>query len=81
MTEARARLDEVIEEALSGNSEERVNAQMIKGNAASVLLDVARDADLLVPGSRGLGAFKELLLGSVSDRCVRHASCSVAVIR
>ena len=81
MAEARAKLDEVIEEALSGNSEERVNAQMIKGSAASVLLNVAHDADLLVVGSRGLGAFKELLLGSVSERCVRHGSCPVAVIR
>ena len=60
MAEARARLDEVIEEALSGNSEVRINAQMIKGSAASVLLNVARDTDLLVVGSRGLGAFKEL---------------------
>jgi nucleotide-binding universal stress UspA family protein len=48
MAEARERLDEVIEEALSDTSEERVHAQMIRGSAASVLLNVARDADLLV---------------------------------
>ena len=46
-----------------------------------MLINVARDADLLVVGSRGSGTFKELLLGSVSDRCVRHASCPVAVVR
>jgi nucleotide-binding universal stress UspA family protein len=46
-----------------------------------VLLDVAHDADLLVVGSRGLGAFKDLLLGSVSEHCVRHANCPVIVVR
>ncbi len=81
MAEARARLDEVIGEVLSDNAEERVHAQMIKGSAAPVLINVARDADLLVVGSRGLGTFKELLLGSVSERCMRHASCPVAVVR
>jgi nucleotide-binding universal stress UspA family protein len=81
MAEARDKLDELIEEVLSDTSDERVHAQMIRGGAASVLINVARDADLLVVGSRSLGTFKELLLGSVSERCVRHASCPVAVVR
>ena len=52
-----------------------------EGPSAEVLLDVARDADLLVVGSRGLGGFKSALLGSVSMACVLHAACPVLVFR
>ncbi|HSJ43103.1 MAG TPA: universal stress protein [Euzebyales bacterium] len=47
---------------------------------AGALLHHARDADLLVLGSRGLGGFPGLLLGSVSQQVVTHASVPVAVI-
>jgi nucleotide-binding universal stress UspA family protein len=47
---------------------------------AEALLDVSRDADLLVVGSRGRGGFSELLLGSVSHAVVLHAVCPVVVI-
>lgn len=49
--------------------------------AAHALLDVARGADLLVVGSRGRGTFRGLLLGSVSQQCVHHATCPVVVVR
>jgi nucleotide-binding universal stress UspA family protein len=48
--------------------------------AAQVLVDVSKDADLLVVGSRGLGAFKEFALGSVSHDCARHAQCPLVII-
>jgi nucleotide-binding universal stress UspA family protein len=48
---------------------------------AKVLRDLARSADLLVVGSRGLGAIRGRLLGSVSQQCVLHAPCSVLVVR
>jgi nucleotide-binding universal stress UspA family protein len=52
-----------------------------EGNAAQVLLDSARGADLLVVGSRGYGGFTEALLGSVSQHCVHHAVCPVVITR
>ncbi|MDP3973124.1 MAG: universal stress protein [Candidatus Nanopelagicales bacterium] len=38
-------------------------------------------ADLIVVGSRGLGGFRGVLLGSVSQRCVSHAQCPVVIVR
>jgi nucleotide-binding universal stress UspA family protein len=38
-------------------------------------------AGLVVVGSRGLGALRRVLIGSVSDSVVRHAQCSVLVVR
>ncbi len=52
-----------------------------EGTPAYVLIDAARDADLLVVGSRGLGGFRGLLVGSVGQHCLTHAPCSVAVVR
>lgn len=52
-----------------------------EGPAASVLLDEAREAALLVVGSRGHGGFKGLLLGSVSQQCVSHSPVPVVVVQ
>lgn len=48
--------------------------------AAELLVDVGKDAELLVVGSRGLGHFKELALGSVSQDCARRAQCPLVII-
>ena len=78
--QARVKLDEVIGDALPNIDPQRVIARVIRGSAVRVLLDAARDAELLVVGSRGRGAMAELLLGSVSEHCVRHAVCPVVVV-
>jgi nucleotide-binding universal stress UspA family protein len=58
-----------------------VNQIVVEGNPAQVLLDAAKDADLLVVGNRGHGAFIDALIGSVSVRCLHHASCPVVIVR
>ncbi|HEY1331817.1 MAG TPA: universal stress protein [Actinomycetota bacterium] len=58
-----------------------IETNVVEGNAAEMLLRASRDADLLVVGSRGLGGFRELLLGSVSQHCAHHATCPVVIVR
>lgn len=41
----------------------------------------SKQIDLIVMGSRGLTPFEGYMLGSVSDKIVRHAGCPVTVVR
>lgn len=48
---------------------------------ATALLDQARNAQLVVVGSRGRGAFASLVLGSVGNALLHRSPCPVAVVR
>jgi nucleotide-binding universal stress UspA family protein len=69
----------VVPEGFAGYSI-HVRTWVAHGQAGPVLVDAAKEADVLVVGTRGLGAVRTLLLGSVSSYCVHHADCPVVVI-
>jgi nucleotide-binding universal stress UspA family protein len=58
-----------------------VEAMIHSGAAGPVLLAEAENAHLMVVGSRGLGGFTGLLLGSVSSQLAAHSPCSVIITR
>jgi nucleotide-binding universal stress UspA family protein len=74
-------LAEEIAETVDPASSVRVSQQVVEGNAAEALMDLAAGADLLVLGSRGHGGFAGALLGSVSQHCAHHAPCPLVIIR
>ena len=55
-------------------------ALSVQGQPADVLLEQGAHAMLIVVGRRGLGGFGSLLLGSVSQQVVQHATCPVVVV-
>lgn len=57
-----------------------VETRAVQGHPAEVLTEAATGAQLLVVGNRGHGAFAGMLLGSVSQHCVQHATCPVVVV-
>jgi nucleotide-binding universal stress UspA family protein len=71
-------LDAAIDEVDAGGVS--IEPELVQGGAAQALLDAAKDADLLVVGSRGLGGFGGLLLGSVSQQVSHHARCPVVIV-
>jgi nucleotide-binding universal stress UspA family protein len=76
---ARTSIDRALE-SVGPPDDVAVEIRIAQGQPAAVLVAQAGPADVLVVGSRGLGGFRELLLGSVSQACVHHAPCPVIVV-
>ena len=56
---------------------------VMEGEVKACILEYAEDwkPDLIVLGSHSRKGFERLLLGSVSDAILRHANCSVRIVR
>ena len=81
--ELEAAKNEVFDAALrraGGPGDVEIRRTVRAGGPAQTLCEVAQGADLLVVGARGLGGFRGLLLGSVSQQVIAHSPCPVAII-
>ena len=60
-----------------------IHTVLIEGDPASKIIGYSEmeKFDIIIMGSRGMGKFKELILGSVSNKILHHAKCSVMVVR
>jgi nucleotide-binding universal stress UspA family protein len=72
------------------DGEEKVKAEEVQvetllkeGHIVQEIVNVAKEGnfDLIVIGGRGISKIRELLLGSVTDGVIHHASCPVLVIK
>jgi len=74
----------VLDDALEvlGESNFKINQELLDGPEPDSILSYAKkkQADLIIMGTRGMGALKGLLLGSVSRKVIHLASCPVMVI-
>jgi nucleotide-binding universal stress UspA family protein len=56
---------------------------VLKGNPAERIVDFAEEqnVDMIIVGAHGMGGFERLVIGSVSEKVVRHAKVPVLVVR
>lgn len=80
--ELRQRIFYVIEK-IAAEADIPLEIKVVYGDPAEELIKFAirQEVDVIVIGSTGKGFLKRKLLGSVSDKVVRHAQCSVYIVR
>lgn len=79
--QAEETLEKAIAQLDDASKSVEIERVVREGRAASVLVEEAAGADELVVGSRGLGGFAGLVLGSVSQECAQRAPCSILIVR
>jgi nucleotide-binding universal stress UspA family protein len=58
-----------------------IDSELVFSGAVSGLVDLSKEAELIVIGGTGRGGLRSRALGSISSALVQHAQCPVAVIR
>lgn len=79
--ESQVALSDLLKPVREAHPRLSIQATVIEGHPAVVLVKASHGASLLVVGSRGRGEVVGMLLGSVSEHCVAHAHCPVVVVR
>jgi nucleotide-binding universal stress UspA family protein len=79
--QARSVVDDAIGHVADVAPEVVVRGEATEQPPGPALVKASQGADLLIVGSRGMGGFEELLVGSVGHYCMRRAPCSVVIVR
>ncbi|MBP2475618.1 nucleotide-binding universal stress UspA family protein [Crossiella equi] len=77
----RKQTEELVAQHVEENPGCEIAVHIVHSPSPQGLIAASGGADLLVVGHRGRGGFAGLVLGSVADQVVRHARCSVLVVR
>jgi nucleotide-binding universal stress UspA family protein len=75
----KAETDKVLA-ALDGGHPESVTVRAVHGFPVEELVNASKEADMIVLGSRGVGGFSRLMLGSTAAQVVEHAHCPVLIV-
>lgn len=75
----RQPFDELVAGWRDKHPELKIFAEAVVAHPAAALVEASKDAQLLVVGTRGRGAVRGMVLGSVSQHLLRHSVCTVAV--
>lgn len=79
--DAQRLLKQFVTEALSDTKGPSPQLRVLAADhPAEALIDESRSADLLVIGTRGLGGFTGMLLGSVAHQCIQHSKCPMLIL-
>ncbi len=81
---AREAAQAEVEKVLAGLGESRpesVTVKAVNGFPVEELIKAGHDADMIVLGSRGVGGFTQLMLGSVTSQVAHHATCPVLIVQ
>jgi len=82
-SDPKAWSDRILEGSVAdifGTGSDRVKKTSIEGGVVRTLVEMTKDADLLVMGSRGHGKFTDLILGTVSTSCTAKSKCPVLIV-
>ena len=78
--QARDEVAKNVKRVLGDSPTVEILVTVVEGPPKVVLVKHSTNADLLVVGCRGLGAFRGMLLGSVSSYVASHAHCPVVIV-
>jgi nucleotide-binding universal stress UspA family protein len=79
--EARRWLERALGELPEGLPTDAISTHVGRGDPVRVLVELSRDAEVLVLGNNGRGRLSGVLLGSVAQGCAHRARCPVVLVR
>lgn len=74
-------LEDIVSAVKENHPKADLRSRLIRGHVVDELVGLSHQADLMVLGNKGHGAFTGMMVGSVALKLVHHARCPVLVVR